>query len=45
MVVEHGVVIRVVCRTQVSVISKKLIAPLSGWDTTFWNLKDWYRET
>jgi len=44
MVVEDGVVIPVVCRPQVSAISKKLRATLSGWDSTFWNLKDWYRE-
>jgi peptide/nickel transport system substrate-binding protein len=44
MVVEAGVVIPVVCRPQVSAISKKLRATLSGWDSTFWNLKDWYRE-
>ena len=44
MVVERGVVIPVVCRPQVSAISKKLRAKLSGWDATFWNLKDWYRE-
>jgi peptide/nickel transport system substrate-binding protein len=44
MVVEEGVVIPVVSRPQVSAISKKLRATLSGWDSTFWNLKDWYRE-
>jgi hypothetical protein len=44
MVVEQGVVIPVVCRPQVSAISKKLRATLSGWDSNFWNLKDWYRE-
>jgi ABC-type transport system substrate-binding protein len=44
MVVEAGVVIPVVCRPQVSAISKKLRATLSGWDGTFWNLKDWYRQ-
>ena len=44
MVVEDGVVISVVCRPQVSAISKKLRATLSGWDSTFWNLKDLYRE-
>jgi peptide/nickel transport system substrate-binding protein len=44
MVVEDGVVIPVVCRPQVSAISKKLKATLSGWDNTFWNLKDWHRE-
>ena len=43
MVVEDGVVIPVVCRPQVSAISRKLRATLSGWDSTFWNLKDWYR--
>jgi hypothetical protein len=43
MVVEDGVVIPVVCHPQVA-ISKKLRATLSGWDSTFWNLKDWYRE-
>jgi peptide/nickel transport system substrate-binding protein len=35
MVVEDGVVIPVVCRPQVSAISKKLRATLSGWDNTF----------
>jgi peptide/nickel transport system substrate-binding protein len=44
MVVEAGVAIPVVCRPQVSAISKKLRAALSGWDATFWNLKDWYRQ-
>src|SRR6202035_4780932 len=44
MVVEAGVVIPVVWRPQVSAISRKLRATLSGWDSTFWNLKDWYRE-
>jgi peptide/nickel transport system substrate-binding protein len=44
MVVEDGVVIPVVYRPQVPAISKKLGATLSGWDNTFWNLKDWYRE-
>ncbi len=44
MVVEDGVVIPVVNRLQVSAVSRKLRAPLSGWDNTFWNLKDWYRE-
>ena len=44
MVVEEGVVIPVVSRPQVSAISMKLRATLSGWDNTFWNLKDWYRE-
>jgi len=25
-------------------LSHKLRATLSGWDNSFWNLKDWYRE-
>jgi peptide/nickel transport system substrate-binding protein len=45
MVVDNGVVIPVVRRPQVSAISKKLTATLSGWDSTFWNPKDWHRET
>jgi peptide/nickel transport system substrate-binding protein len=44
MVVEDGVVIPIVNRPQVSAMSERLKAPLSGWDNTFWNLKDWYRE-
>ena len=45
MVVKDGVVIPVVYRPQVTALSKKLRATLSGWDNSFWNLKDWYRET
>ncbi len=45
MVVQEGVVIPIVHRRQVSAVSDKLRAPLSGWDNTFWNLQDWYRET
>jgi len=44
MVVEDGVVIPVVSRPQVSAMSTKLKATLSGWDSTFWNLKDRYRK-
>ena len=44
LAVEDGVVIPVVCRPRVVAISKKLRATLSGWDNTFWSLKDWYRE-
>jgi peptide/nickel transport system substrate-binding protein len=44
MVVEDGVVIPVVSRPQVSAISKKLRATLSGWDGTFWDLRNWYRQ-
>jgi len=45
MVVEDGVVIPIVSRPQVYAMSSKLRATLSGWDQTFWNLQDWYRET
>jgi len=44
MVVQHPVVIPVVYRPIAAAISHKLRATLSGWDNTFWNLKDWYRE-
>jgi peptide/nickel transport system substrate-binding protein len=44
MVVQDPVVIPVVYRPIAAAISHKLHAPLSGWDNTFWNLKDWYRE-
>jgi len=44
MVVNDGVVIPVVYRPQVTALSHKLRARLSGWDNSFWNLKDWYRE-
>jgi peptide/nickel transport system substrate-binding protein len=44
MVVEDGVVIPIVSRPQVYALSSKLRATLSGWDNTFWNLQDWYRE-
>ena len=45
MVVQDPVVIPVVYRPLAAAISHKLRATLSGWDNTFWNLKDWYRET
>ena len=44
MVVQDPVVIPVVYRPMAAAISRKLRATLSGWDNTFWNLKDWYRE-
>ena len=44
MVVQEPVVIPVVYRPMAAAISHKLRATLSGWDNTFWNLKDWYRE-
>jgi len=44
MVVQDPAVIPVVYRPGVSGMSHQLRATLSGWDNTFWNLKDWYRE-
>ena len=44
MVVNDAVVIPVVNRRWVAAMSHKLSATLSGWDSDFWNLKDWYRE-
>ena len=45
MIVQDPAVIPVVYRPMAAAISYKLRATLSGWDNTFWNLKDWYRET
>jgi peptide/nickel transport system substrate-binding protein len=44
IVVQDPVVIPVVYRPLAAAISHKLHATLSGWDNTFWNLKDWYRD-
>jgi peptide/nickel transport system substrate-binding protein len=44
MVVQDPVVIPVVYRPLAAAISHKLHATLNGWDNTFWNLKDWYRD-
>src|SRR5499433_1534676 len=44
MIVQDPAVIPVVYRPMAAAISYKLRATLSGWDNTFWNLKDWYRE-
>jgi peptide/nickel transport system substrate-binding protein len=44
MVVQDPAVVPVVYRPMAGAISHKLRATLSGWDNTFWNLKDWYRE-
>jgi peptide/nickel transport system substrate-binding protein len=45
LVVGDPGVIPDVYRPGVQALSKKLQAPLSGWDNVFWALKDWYRET
>ena len=44
IVVGDPAVIPVVYRPVVAALSHKLRATLSGWDSPFWNLKDWYRE-
>jgi peptide/nickel transport system substrate-binding protein len=44
MVIKDVVVIPVVTRPTVSAVGQKLHAPLSGWDSNFYALQDWYRE-
>jgi peptide/nickel transport system substrate-binding protein len=44
LVCGDNAVIPVVYRPRVSGQNSKLVAPLSGWDNDFWNLKDWYKE-
>jgi hypothetical protein len=38
------VVIPVVHRRAVSAVSSALRLELSGWDSDFWNLHNWYKE-
>ncbi len=40
----NQVVIPLVYRPRVSALSRRLYAPLSGWDNDLWNLKEWYRD-
>jgi peptide/nickel transport system substrate-binding protein len=44
LVVEHKVVIPLVNRPNTNAQSSRLRAPMSGWDSDVWMLKDWYRE-
>ena len=44
MVIKDVVVIPVVTRPSVSAVGNKLRAPLSGWDSNFYALHDWYRD-
>lgn len=44
LLVDHKVVIPLVNRPSVSAHSNRLRAPMSGWDSDIWLLKDWYRE-
>jgi peptide/nickel transport system substrate-binding protein len=43
MVVKDVVIIPEIYRPRVSGIAKGLNAPMSGWDSDFWELQDWYR--
>jgi peptide/nickel transport system substrate-binding protein len=45
MVIKDVVVIPVVTRPAVSAVGKSLEVPLSGWDSNFYALQDWYRTT
>jgi peptide/nickel transport system substrate-binding protein len=44
LVIKNVVVIPVVTRPSVSAVGSKLRAPLSGWDSSFYALQDWYRD-
>ena len=44
LIVQDPAVIPIVHRPVAGAMSHKLRATLSGWDNTFWNLRDWYRE-
>jgi peptide/nickel transport system substrate-binding protein len=44
LVIKNVVVIPVVTRPIVSAVSKKLHAPISGWDSDLYALQDWYRD-
>ena len=45
LVIQDHAVIPLVTRPQVTASNLKLRAPLSGWDSDFWALQDWYRES
>ena len=45
LMIKNIVVIPVVTRPGVSAVASKLKVPLSGWDSNFYTLADWYRET
>ena len=44
LMIENRAVIPLMSRFEVNAVSNKLQVPLSGWDTTLWLLKDWFRE-
>ena len=41
--IKDVVVIPVVTRPSVSAVGKSLEVPLSGWDSNFYAIQDWYR--
>jgi peptide/nickel transport system substrate-binding protein len=45
MVIRNVVVIPVVTRPAVTAVANEMHAPLSGWDTNFFAIEDWYRDT
>lgn len=45
LVIQDRVVIPVVTRPRVRASNLKISVPESGWDSDFWALQDWYRET
>jgi peptide/nickel transport system substrate-binding protein len=45
LVVGDHAVIPVVARPLVSATANKMRVQLTAWDNTFWNLREWYRET
>ena len=44
MVIKDVVVIPVVTRPSVAAVGSKMRAPLSGWDSNFYAMQDWYRD-
>jgi hypothetical protein len=44
LVIRNVVVIPVVDRPLVSAVSNKSHAPISGWSSNMWALRDWYRD-
>jgi peptide/nickel transport system substrate-binding protein len=44
LMIENRAVIPLMSRYEVNAAANKLQVPLSGWDTTLWLLKDWFRE-
>lgn len=43
LVIADVAVIPVASRNKVAAVANNLFAPLSGWDSYIWTLKDWYR--